>query len=152
MLNLKRIFIYNRCENGENLTRDDICNYYYDLNKKYFGDSVFVDEEIKYEWEKITHFFRPFYVYKYATSMSVSIVIANRIYNGDTEFRDSYLNFLKLGGSMMPLDEIRTLGIEMEDGKIFKEAMESFNNLRKRFEKQYREVYDMKEEKVYKKK
>ncbi len=143
--------IYTRKEKGESLTKDDICECYYDLNKKYFGSDVIIDDEIKYGWEKISHFYSPFYVYKYATSMSASIVIANRIYNGDTEFRDRYINFLKLGGSMFPLDEIRTLGIEMEDGKLFRGAMESFNNLREKFEKQYNEVYGEKNKSYVKK-
>ena len=133
--------IYSRVENGESLTKDDICDCYYNLNKKYYGKDVVVDDEIKYEWERIPHFYIPFYVYKYATSMSASIVIANKIYNGDKEFTKKYVEFLSLGGSMWPLDEIRTLGIDMEDGKIFRGAMESFNKLREKFEKQYNEIY-----------
>ena len=55
--------IYNAVENGEILTSDYMCNRYYDINKKYFGNSVVLDDEIKYEWERIPHFYYFFYVY-----------------------------------------------------------------------------------------
>ncbi len=133
--------VYKRREAGENLTNEDLCNYYLELNRKYFGDSVVIDEEIKYEWERIPHFYTPFYVYQYATSMSASVVIANKIFEGDTEFRDKYLKFLSLGGSEFPLDEVLTLGIDMKDGSVVREALNSFNKLLSEFKDLYREVY-----------
>ncbi len=134
--------IYERREAGESLTNLDISNYYLELNKKYFGDSVVVDEEIKYEWERIPHFYTPFYVYQYATSMSAAVVIANKIFNGDLEFRDRYLEFLKLGGRSFPLDEVRTLGIDLVDGSVVHDALEEFNKLLVQFKDLYREVYN----------
>lgn len=133
--------VYEQREAGEALTSDELCDYYLELNKKYYGEDVTVDEAIKYEWERIPHFYTPFYVYKYATSMSASIVIANRIFNGDEEFRDKYIKFLSLGGSMDPIDELKTLGIDMTDGKVVKEAMDSFGNLFDNFKKSYQLVY-----------
>ncbi len=134
--------IYKRKENKESLTHEDISNYYLELNKKYFGESVFVDEDIKYEWERIPHFYTPFYVYQYATCISAAIVIANKIYNGDQEFRDKYIKFLSLGGSMWPIDELKTLGINMEEGVVIEEALDSFAKLLDEFMKLYNDIYN----------
>lgn len=129
--------MYRRREAGEALTNDIICDYYYDLNKKYFGDNVFVDENIKYEWERIPHFYNAFYVYKYATSMSASVYIAQKIFDGDVEFRDKYIEFLKMGDREFPIDELKTLGIDMSKSDIINDAVSKFDELTKEFYKLY---------------
>ena len=60
--------IHSRIEAGESLTSDNLNNVYFELVKKYFGDSCIINEEIKYEWARIPHFYRCFYVYKYNTA------------------------------------------------------------------------------------
>ena len=54
---------------GKPLSGEDLCSIYLDLNKKYYGDACEVDEKIKHEWSRIPHFYRSFYVYKYATGL-----------------------------------------------------------------------------------
>lgn len=131
--------MYKRREANEPLTNDIICDYYYDLNKKYFGEDVVIDDNIRYEWERIPHFYNAFYVYKYATSMSASTYIAEKIYNGDKEFRDKYIEFLKMGCREYPIDELKTLGIDMTKSKVVDEAINKFEELTKQFEKLYNE-------------
>lgn len=128
--------IYEKHENGEILTAESLCNDYYELNKKYFGSSVVVDEEIKYEWERIPHFYYYFYVYKYATGLSAACYIVNNILSGSKDALNNYLEFLKLGGSMDPLDELKVAGVDMsrEDAiisaiKMFEEILDEFEQL-----------------------
>ena len=66
-------------DNDGALTADKLSNMYYDLNKFYFGDGVVVDDEIRYEWERIPHFYYDFYVYKYATGLSAATAIVKGI-------------------------------------------------------------------------
>ena len=126
--------MYRRRENEESLSHEDIEKYYYDLNKLYFGKDVVVDDEIKYEWERIPHFYTAFYVYKYATSMSAATYIADKIYNGDTKFRDKYIEFLKSGNSKYPVDELKDLGLDMTNEKVVNEALDKFAELTEKFE------------------
>ena len=77
--------IHNMSFNGETLNNEKLNNIYYDLIKKYHGENVICDEYIKYEWSRIPHFYTPFYVYQYATGLSIAISIATRIYNGDAK-------------------------------------------------------------------
>ncbi|MBQ9024533.1 MAG: oligoendopeptidase F [Bacilli bacterium] len=125
--------IYEAVENGEILTSDYLCNKYYNINKEYFGDSVVLDEEIKYEWERIPHFYYFFYVYKYATSICAATYIANEILKGNDEIKEKYLKFLTLGGSMYPLDELKTIGIDMTDKKVIEDTIKYFEDILNQF-------------------
>ena len=43
-------------EEGESLTADNLSSTYLELNKKYYGSDIVSDEQIAYEWAKITSF------------------------------------------------------------------------------------------------
>lgn len=125
--------MYNRREKKEPLTNDMISDYYYQLNKEYFGDDVVVDDNIRYEWMRIPHFYNAFYVYKYATSMAASTYIADKILSGDLEFRDKYINFLSMGSREFPIDELKTLGIDMNSSEVIDNALKKFEQLEEEF-------------------
>ena len=90
---MKKI-VHEKIENGENLSSEDLNSIYYKLNQKYFGEDVFIDEEIKYEWARIPHFYSDFYVYKYSTGVSAAIAIATKILNKEPGFIDRYIEML----------------------------------------------------------
>ena len=129
--------IYEKHEKGEILTAELLCNDYYELNKKYFGNSVYVDDEIKYEWERIPHFYYYFYVYKYATGLSAACYIVNGILSGSKDALDNYLKFLTLGGSMDPLDELKVAGIDMTKPEAILSAIHMFDEILEEFEQLY---------------
>ena len=82
---------HNLAEKGEPLTKDALNSAYLKLNKKYYGKSVVSDDEISFEWARIPHFYRAFYVYKYATGIISAIAIAERILNGGEKELQEYL-------------------------------------------------------------
>lgn len=129
--------IYEKHEKGEILTAELLCNDYYELNKKYFGNSVYVDDEIKYEWERIPHFYYYFYVYKYATGLSAACYIVNGILSGSKDALDNYLKFLTLGGSMDSLDELKVAGIDMTKPDSILSAIHMFDEILEEFEQLY---------------
>lgn len=131
--------MYELVENGEILTSEILCKKYYELNKKYFGDNVVVDDEIKYEWARIPHFYYFFYVYKYATGLSAACYIANNILNGKENALEGYLKFLSLGGSKYPLDELKVAGVDMTNPEVIKSAINMFNETIEEFEKLYKQ-------------
>ena len=130
--------VYGLKEKGETLTSETLCNLYYDLNKKYFGNDVIIDEEIKYEWERIPHFYYNYYVYKYATSLSISSKIANDIYYNNEGIKEKYLKFLSLGGSDYPLNELKTIDIDASKPDIITDACKTFDELIDEFDKIYK--------------
>lgn len=133
--------IYEMVENDEVLTSDLLCDKYYDINKKYFGNNVIIDDEIRYEWERIPHFYYNFYVYKYATGLSAACYIVNRILSGEENAVEDYINFLKCGKSKSPLDSLLVAGVDLSDSKVIEEAIKMFDDTIEEFKKLYSEVY-----------
>lgn len=133
--------IYDMVEEDEVLTSDVLCNKYYEINKKYFGSNVVIDDEIRYEWERIPHFYYNFYVYKYATGLSAACYIVDRILNGEENVREDYINFLKCGKSKSPLDSLKVAGVDLSSSKVIEKAIEMFDNTIDEFRDLYREVY-----------
>ncbi len=122
-------FIYEYTEKGNVLTSDVMCNKYYELNKLYFGNEVIVDDEIRYEWERIPHFYMNFYVYQYATGFAAAVKIANDIYDGVEDARNKYLEFLKLGCTKDPISSLKVAGVDMTSAKVIDEAIKYMQKL-----------------------
>ncbi len=116
-------------DNDEALTADKLSNIYYDLNRFYFGDSVVVDNEIRYEWERIPHFYYNFYVYKYATGLSAASVIVKNILNGTDGAVDKYIEFLKCGSSKSPLESLKVAGVDLTDKSVIDLALQEFKEV-----------------------
>ena len=126
-------YIHDLTDKGEVLTADAICNYYYDLNKLYFGENVVIDKEVQFEALRIPHFYTPFYVYKYATGLSIASYIAKNILNHTPNFKEKYIEFLKSGGRDYPLEVLKIIDIDLSDTKVFDEAMNMFKETLDKF-------------------
>lgn len=113
-------------EEGKAITKDYLCNLYYDLNKKQFGNSLVVDKEIQYEWARIPHFYTSFYVYKYATGFISALVIADKLTN-EKDFKDKYIKFLSSGNTKYPLELLKELDIDLCDEKTLDKAFKLFD-------------------------
>lgn len=132
--------IYDKSEKGEILTPDVMCDIYYNLNKKYFGDGVIVDDEIRYEWERVPHFYYNFYVYKYATGLASACFIVNRILNGEEHAVLDYLEFLKTGGRDYPVEELKIAGVDISRKEVIESSIKMFNNIIDEFQELYKKV------------
>ena len=119
-------------EAGGTLTADSMCNYYNELNKKYFGDALADDPWIKYEWARIPHFYNSFYVYQYATGYSAAAAISDIILEKGP---DDYLKFLKTGSSDYPVELLKIAGVDMSKPEPIERAMKVFESLVDEFEK-----------------
>jgi oligoendopeptidase F len=116
-------------EENRPLTLDVMREIYRRLLKTYFGETMVIDEELTLECLRIPHFYSPFYVYQYATGISAAISLARAVLEKGASARDAYLNFLSLGGSMFPLDELREAGIDMSTPVPILGAIRYFSGL-----------------------
>ena len=123
---------------GTVLTSEFLSNEYYKLYEKYSGHNMISDKEIRYEWEKIPHFYYDFYVYQYATGLAAANYIAENIMKGDKEALNNYLKFLTLGGSQDPIDELKVAGVDMNSSKVIEQALDTFRGLIEEFKNIYR--------------
>jgi len=126
---------HDMAEKGIPLTKDSLNKAYFELNEKYYGPSVVSDPEIAYEWARIPHFYRNFYVYKYSTGITAAACIAEKIYNGEEGMVEKYLKFLSSGGSDNPVELLKIADVDLTKKDAFKTCMDSFKNALDEFEK-----------------
>ena len=119
---------------GESLTAQNLCREYHQLNADYFGGEMTVDPQIDYEWERIPHFYTPFYVYQYATGFSAAVAISSRIMKGESGALEGYKKFLSGGCSMTPIDLLKLCGVDMSTTKPVDEALNFVGELLEEFE------------------
>ena len=125
---------HDMAEKGQPLTKDSLNEVYYNLNKKYYGRSVVSDPEIAYEWARIPHLYRGFYVYKYATGIISAVSIAERIYNEGEKAVEDYFKFLSSGGSDSPVELLKLAGVDLTKMDAFDSCMASFKAALEEFE------------------
>ncbi|QNU66901.1 oligoendopeptidase F [Ruminiclostridium herbifermentans] len=118
--------IHEKVEQGEALNAKELCDMYYQLNKKYFGETVNVDEDISMEWSRIPHFYSSFYVYKYATGFSAATAIAEKILTEGKPAVDKYIEFLKSGGSNYPIELLKIAGVDLSSPQPIQDALAVF--------------------------
>lgn len=126
---------HKMAEEGKILSADVLCRVYRELNEKYFGPDMEIDDQIALEWARIPHFYTPFYVYQYATGFSAAIAIAHKIINGDEKTLEGYKKFLSGGSSMHPIDLLKLCGIDMEKTEVILDAIGVFKELIEEFKR-----------------
>ena len=116
-------------ERGETLTSDALDEKYLALNRLYFGPDMISDAQIALEWARIPHFYRPFYVYKYATGYSTAVALSEGILKEGEPAVKRYKEFLSMGGSAYPLDELRHAGVDLATPAPVDAALEKFERI-----------------------
>lgn len=116
-------------ENGEALTAELMNTKYDELNTAYFGDAFGQDDMIKYEWSRIPHFYRDFYVYQYATGYSAANAIANRILTEGKPAVDDYMKFLASGDSNYPIELLKIAGVDMSSTEPVESALSTLSEM-----------------------
>ncbi len=121
-------------ESGTALTLEVLRSTYRGLLEKYFGSAVVFEDISDLECLRIPHFYNAFYVYKYATGLSASIALSQKVLNGDEKDLNQYVGFLKSGGSKYPLESLKAAGVDMETTAPTEAAMKRFAELLDQFE------------------
>ncbi|MGL4571160.1 MAG: oligoendopeptidase F [Clostridium sp.] len=123
------LFTHESIESGIPLTALEYSNKWHELNDKYFGPDIVIDEEIDIEWARIPHFYSDFYVYQYATGYAAASAFASSILNDEKDAVSKYITFLKSGGSDYPINILKKAGIDMTTSKPLEATINRFNEL-----------------------
>jgi oligoendopeptidase F len=126
--------VHKHAENGEAAALDLFRTVYQGLLTQYFGPEMVFEPVSNLECLRIPHFYRAFYVYKYATGISASLALSRRVLTGGDRERDAYLAFLKSGGSRFPIESLKLAGVDMADKGPVKDAVAVFSGLLDKFE------------------
>ena len=120
---------HEMAEAGEPLTVQSFKEVYRELLEAYFGPEFEIDPVLDLECFRIPHFYRAFYVYKYATGLSAAIALSRRVLEGGENELEDYLNFLKGGCSKDPLDLLRDAGVDMTSPAPVETTLRRFKTL-----------------------
>ena len=131
--------MYNYVHEGGILTREYLDELSIESLKKYYGKSVEIDDYLKNGWITRSHYYMNFYLYSYAICISVASSVASKILEGDKTTLDNYSKFLKTGSDKWPMEAYKVLGIDLEDKKVYQDAIKYFDSLVNEFDKIYNE-------------
>lgn len=120
------MIIHAKAEHGETLTADLLEKTWLELNRKYHGTVIVLDDDIKIEWARIPHFYRPFYVYQYATGYAAATTLANNLLHEGQPAQARYLHYLQSGGSDYSIDLLKAAGVDMTTSKPLEITLEKF--------------------------
>ena len=123
------LIVHEKMEAGEALSSNELNSIYHDLNVKYFGATMVVDEEIDIEWARIPHFYRDFYVYQYVTGFAAANSFYNKILMDGEKAVEKYKGFLKAGCSDYPIEILKTAGVDMTTPKPIEDTIDRFDEL-----------------------
>lgn len=122
-------------EQGQPLLPNVLCEIHRKINADYYGPDFGADQYISYEWARIPHFYRAFYVYEYATGISAAIAIANRIRKLGATAIEDYKKFLRSGCSDHPIELLKIAGVDMASPQPILDTIEDFNQTLAELEK-----------------
>lgn len=129
--------INKHLQDGGAITADFLNTEYYNLVKKYYGDVFEYDEEIKYEWSRIPHFYYNYYVYQYSTGYSAAQALSRLILEDSKNAKIYIDEFLSKGNSDYPIQVLKNAGVDMSKPEPIELALKDFSEKIEKFEKLY---------------
>lgn len=118
--------VHVELENGNILSADDLCKIYHELNVKYYGESIVVDEAVDMEWARIPQYFMDYYTYQYVTGFAAANSFSKGILDEGKPALDKYLQFLKGGCSDYSIELLKKAGVDMTSPKPLQDTMDIF--------------------------
>jgi len=125
---------------GTPLTAEVLNDAYAELNQRYYGPALTVDEEIAHEWERIPHFYYNYYVFQYSTGFAAATALADKILHEGQPAVDAYKEYLKAGASAFPIDVMKKAGVDMTKPDYLQETFKVFENRLNEFEQLVEEL------------
>ena len=135
------LFVHDSLWNGESLTANDLNQKFVDICHNYFGDSVVLTENFECEWERKSHVYRDYYLYKYSTGLVVACAVASKILGDETgEYLKKYKSFLSLGDALNPIDSLKVIDIDVTEKETYNFAFSMFENYLNELENLYKQI------------
>lgn len=120
---------HSLAEQGVPLTVETLNDTYMNILKSYYEGVLTIDEEYALTWSRIPHFFRQFYVYKYATSICASTDLSKKVIDGKEGALDKYMAFLSSGSSDYPIELLKKAGVDMSTPEPIANTLKLFDDI-----------------------
>jgi oligoendopeptidase F len=121
--------IHKHVEEGGAFSADYFRKTYREIYQKYWGPELVIDENNDMGGMRISHFYRQFYVYQYATCYAAAQMISQKILEGDPGSLDNYMEFLKTGYSKYPVQILKDAGVDMTSPEPINRTIKLFSDL-----------------------
>ena len=122
-------YAHSKTSNDDPLSFEELNTYYQQLLELYFGNDTKIHEYAKFEWSRISHFYRPFYVFKYATGYISALAIVENIEKGGQIAVDNYIKFLSGGCSARPSELLKIAGVDILKSETFESAFAYYKSM-----------------------
>jgi len=124
-----------KAEAGDALSAKSMRAVYRDVYQKYGGPDLVLDSLDDLSCLRISHFYRNFYVYKYATSLAAASAFSKKILSGDKQALQRYIGLLESGENDYPIQLLQKAGVDMASPEPVNATVELFADLVNQFEK-----------------
>lgn len=131
--------VYKLAEEGEPLTASLLSKLKLEVLEKFWGDSVEMDEGAGLTWMHQPHYYMGLYPYTYSAGLTVSTLVSQRILDEGEPAVEQWLDVLRAGGTMKPLDLIKKAGVDMSQPEPIREAVAHVGKLITELEESFEE-------------
>ena len=121
--------VYRKVEANENLNTDDLNKLFTETLEEFWADSVKLVDGAELTWMRQPHYYMGLYPYTYSAGLTVGTIISDKIVNGDEKDRENWIEVLKLGGSMGPIELANAAGVDMTTTKPISETVAFIGSL-----------------------
>ncbi|ALC50134.1 oligoendopeptidase F [Bacillus thuringiensis] len=131
--------VYALAEEGQPLTATTLTEIKTNVLSTFWGDSVEIDEGAGLTWMRQPHYYMGLYSYTYSAGLTASTAVAQMIKDEGQPAIDRWLDVLRAGGTMKPLELMKHAGVDMSKPDAIRQAVSYVGSLIDELEHSYQE-------------
>ncbi|MBT9133733.1 MAG: Oligoendopeptidase F, plasmid [Firmicutes bacterium] len=114
---------YALAEQGQPITATVLNKVQGEILEEFWGGEVVIDEGAKMVWMRQAHYYRGLYPYTYAAGLTVGTAVARAIQADGAPVAARWIEVLKAGGTLKPLELAKLAGVDMTIKKPIQDAV-----------------------------
>lgn len=115
--------VYRLIDKGESVSADDLSRIFNEQLEMFWKDSVKLIEGSELTWMRQPHYYMGLYPYTYSAGLTIGTMVSDKIVNGEDEDREVWLEVLKAGSTMGPMDLAKKAGVDMTNTQALSDAI-----------------------------
>lgn len=129
--------VYALAEEGKALTAKTLTEVTGSVLSEFWGDTVEIDEGASLTWMRQPHYYMGLYPYTYSAGLTASTTVAQMIQEEGQPVVERWLDVLRAGGTMKPLELLKHAGVDMSKPDPIRKAVSYVGSLIDELEQSY---------------
>ncbi|OLF66025.1 oligoendopeptidase F [Staphylococcus sp. MB377] len=121
--------VYRKVDNGESLTAPVLNKIMRDVYEQFFGDAVELTDGTELTWMRQPHYYMGLYSYTYSAGLTIGTVVSQKIKQEGQPAVDAWLETLKAGGSLSPIELAKIAGVDITTDAPLKATIKYISDL-----------------------